>query len=100
MAPCNVSPVLHGAIVLLLGHGAGYASFRAIALSPQDTTKIGMWRMSHSATSMGAVFLIALGPVVPHLSMSPPLAGFLVTTLIASTYALCLGTVAASVSGH
>ena len=97
---CNMALVLHGAIVLLLGQLAGYVFFRAIHASSQDATRVGMWRMSHSATSMGAVFLIALGPVVPHLHLSPGAMAFLVVALIASTYALCLGTIAAALSGH
>lgn len=97
---CNVALVLHGAIVLLLAQLAGFVLFRAINASPQDATRTGMWRMSHSATSMGAVFLVALGPVVPHLRLAPPLGAFLVTALIGSTYALCLGTIAAGFTGH
>lgn len=100
LAACNLALVLHGAIILLVGQGAGYAFFRAINASAQDATRAGMWRMSHSATSMGAVFLIALAPVVPHLDLAPGLGRFLVAVMIASTYALCLGTVAAALSGQ
>jgi hypothetical protein len=100
VSACNLPLVLHGAIVLLLGQLAGYVFFRVIHASPQDATRVGMWRMSHSATTVGAVFLIALAPVVPHLHLAPPAASFLVATLVASTYALCLGTLAAALSGH
>jgi hypothetical protein len=93
--------VLHGTIVLLLSQVAGYAFFRAIHRSTQqDSARAGMWRMSHAACSAGAVFLIALGPVVPHLRLAPFAAAFLVDTLVASTYALSLGTVIAGFSGH
>ncbi|HEY3815892.1 MAG TPA: hypothetical protein VGL81_01915 [Polyangiaceae bacterium] len=99
-AACNLALVLHGAIVLLLGQAAGYAFFRAINASPQDAARIGMWRMSHAATSMGAVLLLALAPVVPRLDAASGLSAFLVAVLIASTYALSLGTIAAGFSGH
>jgi hypothetical protein len=98
-ASCNLSLVLHGAVILLLGQIAGYAFFRAINRA-KDATRVGMWRMSHAATSVGAVLLLALGPVVPHLRLGPSVTTFLVATLIASTYALCLGTIAAGMSGH
>ena len=99
-AACNLALVLHGAIVLLLGQGAGYAFFRTINASPQDATRTGMWRMSHAATSAGAVLLFALAPIVPRLDIAPGLSGFLVAVLIASTYALSLGTIAAALTGH
>jgi hypothetical protein len=97
---CNLTLVVHGAIVLLLAQLAGYVFFRAINASPQDAVRTGMWRMSHSASSMGAVFLIALAPVAPHLALPPPLDRVLVAGVIASTYALCLGTLVAGFTGH
>lgn len=100
MVTCDLALVLHGAIILLLGQAAGYAFFRAINASPQDATRTGMWRMSHSATSLGAVLLLALAPVIPHLDLAPAPRGALVAVTIASTYALCLGTISAAVSGH
>jgi len=95
---CNLALVFHGAVILLLSQIAGYAFFRAINTRPQET--IAMWRMSHAATSAGAVFLIALGPVVPHLRVTPALSVLLVSSLIVSTYALCLGTVLAAATGR
>lgn len=97
---CNIPLVLHGTIVLLLSQVAGYAFFRAIAGAQHEGPRTGMWRMSHAACSAGAVFLIALGPVVPHLSLVPLPAAVVVDALIASTYALCLGTLVAGWSGH
>jgi hypothetical protein len=103
-AACNIPLIFHGSIVLLVSQIAGYAFLFAINTSPkppqQESPKVGMWRMSHSACSVGAVFLIALGPVVPHLDLTPPAAAFLVGALIVSTYALCVGTVVAGISGH
>jgi hypothetical protein len=99
-ASCNIPLIFHGAVILLLSQVAGYALFFAIKRSPQDATRVGMWRMSHAACSAGAVFLIALGPVVPHLPLSPGLFTFLVDTLIVSTYGLSVGTVVAGFSGH
>jgi hypothetical protein len=92
--------VFHGAIVLLLSQLAGYALLFAINAPQQDATKLGMWRMSHAACSAGAVFLIALGPVVSHLLLTPGQAALLVHSLVVSTYGLTLGTVVAGISGH
>ena len=97
---CNLPLVLHGTVVLLLSQVAGYAFFHAIRASEHDATKLGQWRMSHAASSAGAVFLIALGPVVPHLELGPLPVGALVGVLVVSTYGLCLGTLVAAVSGH
>jgi hypothetical protein len=97
---CNIPLVLHGTIVLLLSQLAGYAFFRALAGAHHDSARTGMWRMSHAACSAGAIFLIALGPVLPHLSLVPLPAAIVVDALIASTYALCLGTVVAGWSGQ
>jgi len=94
---CNMAMVFHGAIILLLSQLAGYAFFRAINKQSQERT--AMWRMSHAASSAGAVFLIALGPVVPHLHLTRLTGPVLVASLIFSTYALCLGTVVAAASG-
>jgi hypothetical protein len=97
-AACDLSLVLHGAILLLLSQVAGYAFFRAI--NGRDPEAIGMWRMSHAACSAGAVLLIALGPVAPHLRLRQELALLLDCSLIVSSYALCVGTVVAASSGH
>jgi hypothetical protein len=95
---CDLSLVLHGAILLLLSQVAGYAFFRAI--NRRDPETIGMWRMSHAACSAAAVLLIALGPVAPHLRLRHELAVLLDGALIGSSYAFCVGTVIAASSGH
>lgn len=99
-AACDLSLVLHGAIVLLLANLAGYVFFRAINASPPDAARINMWRMSHAATSTGALFLVALGPVAPHLHLEPLPRWLFVVVTVGSTYALCLGTIVAGASGH
>jgi hypothetical protein len=99
-AACNLTLVVHGAIVLLLANLAGYVFFRVINASPADATRTNMWRMSHAATSTAAVFLLALGPIVPHLHLDPMPVWFFVGVTIGSTYALCLGTLLAGASGH
>jgi hypothetical protein len=99
-AACDLSLVLHGAILLLLSQVAGYAFFRAINRSDPQSPAVGMWRMSHAACSAGAVLLIALGPVAPHLRLRAELAMLLDYALIVSSYGLCVGTVVAASSGH
>lgn len=100
MGACNVPLVFHGSVVLLLSQFAGYAFFRALNRPDAPSPKADMWRMSHAACSAGAILLFALGPVVPHLRLSERGGTLLVLTLIGSTYAFCLGTVVAGVSGH
>ena len=98
-AACDIPLVLHGAIVLLLGQVAGYLFFRALRASP-DGARAGMWRMSHAACSAGAVLLLAMAPVVPHLRLAPLSAIAVVDTAVVSTYALCGGTLVAAFSGQ
>jgi hypothetical protein len=100
-AVCNLALVFHGAVVLLLSQFAGYAFFRVLRGGEEANAKAAaMWRMSHSACSAAAVFLIALGPVVPHLHLTPIPVALLIDMLIVSTYAFCMGTVIAALSGH
>jgi hypothetical protein len=91
--------VFHGAVVLLLGQAAGYAFFRALKRA-EDGAAAARWRMSHSACSVAALVLLALGPVVPQLGLDPVALQALTWTLIGSTWALCLGTVVAAASGQ
>lgn len=99
-AICDMALVLHGSILLLLSQVAGFAYFRVIRAQCPPEPAAGMWRMSHAATSAGALLLIALGPVVPQLLLSPATRTLLVAAMIVSSYALGLGTVLAAASGH
>jgi hypothetical protein len=96
---CNLPLVLHGSVILLLGQFAGYAFFRALNASP-DGARAGMWRMSHAACSTGAILLIAMAPVLPHLRLARFPTTLVVDTTVVSTYALCVGTVVAGLSGQ
>jgi hypothetical protein len=100
----NLLLVVHGCIILLLSQFAGYAFFFAIRkkvpVRDGERTAVERWRMSHNACSAGAVFLLVLGPVSPHLRLSPSAAHLLDWLLIVSTYGLCLGTIVAGFSGH
>ena len=89
---CDLTFVLHGGIILMLSQLAGFAFARAIRSGNSDR-----WRMSHAACSAGGISLVALAPVVPHLAVDAT--GFAVAW-IGSTYALCVGTVIAALSGH
>jgi hypothetical protein len=100
VAACNLALVVHGIVVLLIGQLAGVAFFRAINASPERDGAVQMWRMSHAASTAGAVFLIALAPVVPHLAFAPIPASLVVSTTIVSSYLLSAGTVVAAFSGH
>ncbi len=97
-SPCDLSLVFHGAVVLALGQLGGFAFFRAIRRAPDDPGT-GRWRMSHAACSAGAVLLIALGPVAPHLALGPTGSALFAGSSIASTYAMCVGTIVAAASG-
>jgi hypothetical protein len=97
---CDLSLVFHGAIVLIVSQLAGYAFFRALRAGEKASARAALWRMSHSACSAGAVFLIALAPVVPHLRLDSLPNAILVRSLVFSTYALCIGTVIAAASGQ
>ena len=96
--------ILHGCIILLISQVAGYAFFFALRGKkpevPGERTAAERWRMSHAACSAGAVFLLVLGPIAPHLRLEAAAARWLDGLLIVSTYGLCLGTVVAGFSGH
>lgn len=98
MRACNLALIVHGGIVLMLSQVAGYAFFHALRHASE--ARVSMWRMSHAASSAGAILLIALGPVVPQLSPSPTLEAALADTWIGATYALCVGTIVAAISGR
>jgi hypothetical protein len=89
---CDLRFVLHGAIILMLSQLAGFAFARAIRNGGSDR-----WRMSHAACSAGGILLVALAPVAPHLAID---ATFFAIAWVASTYALCVGTVVAAITGH
>ena len=91
----SVALVVHGCVVLLLGQAIGFVFFRAI-----ERPSAALWRMSHAATSAGAVFLLALAPIVPRLALSPLPERVVVFATIASTYALVSGTVVAAIAGR
>lgn len=92
----NLALIVHGALVLVLAQAIGFAFFRSI----QRDTAVQLWRMSHAATSAGAVFLIALGPVLPHLVLAPVPEALVADALIGSTYLLAAGTIVAAASGQ
>jgi hypothetical protein len=89
---CDLRFVLHGGIILMLSQLAGLAFARAIRNGNSDR-----WRMSHAACSAGGILLVAVAPVAPHLAIDKTLFAI---AWIGSTYALCVGTVVAAISGH
>ena len=89
---CDLRFVLHGGIILMLSQLGGFVFARAIRSGDSDR-----WRMSHAACSAGGVLLIALAPVAPHLAIGTTL---LASLWIGSTYALCVGTVVAAITGR
>jgi hypothetical protein len=99
-ASCDIRLVVHGAIILLLSQLAGFAFLFSINAKQQNSEKTGMWRMSHAASSAGAVFLMALAPILPQLRLTMLSVELLAASLVVSTYGLCLGTVVAGFSGH
>jgi hypothetical protein len=104
--------VLNGCVILVLSQAVGYAFLWAIRRQPAPAAgeravatvatvpTVERWRMSHAATSAGALFLLVLGPIAPHLRLGPAAARWLDALLIVSTYGLCLGTVVAGFSGQ
>ncbi len=98
--------MLNGCVLLLLSQAVGYAFLWAIRRQPAPAAgeraagTVERWRMSHAATSAGALFLLVLGPVAPHLRLGPAAARLLDALVIVSTYGLCLGTVVAGFSGQ
>ena len=90
--------VLHGAVVLLLGllFGAPYA--KAIKRNAPAQI-IHSWRVAHQSLPIGATLMFAVAAVMGSLQVGAAVKWLLAGSLIVSSYAFCISTPLAAVTG-
>lgn len=88
--------ILHGGIILLLGLITGFPYTRAII---KCSGTEAAWRLVHSASSMGGIWLIAMGVVFVLLSTPVWLSWAWLISSVLSVYAFFIGMLAAAITG-
>lgn len=90
--------VFHGAVVLLLGllFGAPYA--RAIKRNAPAQI-INSWRVAHLSLPIGATLMLAVAAILSLLKVSDVMKWTLASFLIVSSYAFCISTPLAAITG-
>lgn len=90
--------VLHGAVVLLFGllFGAPYA--RAIKRNAPAQI-VHSWRVAHQSLPIGATLMFAVAGVLGSLQVGAGVKWALASFLIVSSYAFCVSTPLAAVTG-
>ena len=91
--------VLHGAVVLLFGllFGAPYA--RAIKRNAPAQI-VHSWRVAHQSLPIGAALMFAVAGVLDSLQVGAGVKWALAGFLIVSSYAFCVSTPLAAVTGN
>jgi hypothetical protein len=90
--------IFHASIVLLLGllFGAPYA--KAIKRNAAAQV-VNSWRVAHLSIPIGATLMLAVAAILGHLEVSDGLKWTLASLLIVSSYAFCLSTPLAAITG-
>ncbi|HWW99541.1 hypothetical protein [Collimonas sp.] len=88
----------HAAVVLFIGllYGAPYAKAIKRGASAQV---VNSWRVAHLSIPLGAVLMFAIAAVLPSFAVSAGFKWCIVGTLLLSSYAFCLATPLAAVTG-
>lgn len=90
--------VFHASIVLLLGllFGAPYAK----AIKRKAPAQIvNSWRVAHQSLPLGATLMLAVAGVMGYLQVASTVKWVLAVTLIVSSYAFCVSTPLAAITG-
>lgn len=91
--------VFHASIVLLLGllYGAPYA--RAIKCNAPAHI-VNSWRVAHLSLPIGATLMFAVAALLPSFLVGAQIKWLIAITLIVSSYAFCISTPLAAITGH
>jgi hypothetical protein len=91
--------ILRGAVVLLFGlsFGAPYAWAIKRNAPPQI---VNSWRVAHLSIPVGAILMLAIAAILGLLKISDGLKWVLTLLLIASSYAFCISTPLAAITGN
>ena len=91
--------LFHGTILVLGAMLSGVPLAVAI-VDDAGRDVIHAWGVTHASLVSAGILLIAIGGVARYLVLPGREAGLFSSTLLASTYALCLGLVISAASGH
>ncbi len=91
--------IFHGAIVLLFGLVLGVPYARAIKRGAPAPI-VNSWRVAHLSLPIGATLMFAIAAVLPALTVSTPVAWIIAIALIVSSYAFCVATPLAAITGE
>lgn len=90
--------IFHGSIVLLFGLILGAPYARAIKRGAPASI-INSWRIAHLSLPIGAALMFATAAMLPMLSVSASVAWVIASSLIISSYAFCISTPLAAITG-
>ena len=90
--------IFHGAIVLLFGLVLGAPYARAIKRGAPASI-INSWRVAHLSLPIGATLMFAIAAVLPALTVAALVAWIIAIALIISSYAFCVSTPLAAITG-
>ncbi len=91
--------IFHGAIVLLFGLVLGAPYARAIKRGAPAPI-VNSWRVAHLSLPIGATLMFAIAAVLPALAVSVQVAWVIAIALIISSYAFCVSTPLAAITGE
>lgn len=91
--------VFHGAIVLLFGLVLGAPYARAIKHGAPASI-VNSWRVAHLSLPIGATLMFAIAAVLPALAVPAQIAWVIAIALIISSYAFCVSTPLAAITGE
>jgi hypothetical protein len=91
--------VFHGAVVLVIGLLCGAPYGRAINRNAPAHV-VNSWRVAHASLPMGALIMLAIGPILSTLAVSDAIKWVVAISLIVSSYAFCFSLPLAAIVGH
>jgi hypothetical protein len=89
----------HAAVILLIGllYGAPYA--RSIKRGAPAQV-INSWRVAHLSIPLGAALMFGVAAVLPSFAVNTAIKWSIVGALLASSYAFCISTPLAAITGN
>lgn len=91
--------ILHASIVLLFGLLLGAPYARAIKRHAAAHV-VNSWRVAHLSLPLGATLMLAVAAVLPTMAIPGALAWTIALALIVSSYAFCVATPLAAITGE
>lgn len=89
----------HAAVVLLFGLLLGAPYARAIKHNAAEHI-VNSWRVAHLSLPIGATLMFAIAALLPEFTVPAPVSWAIAIALIVSSYAFCISTPVAAITGH